>query len=428
MKNSAKTNALTALGLLLALGTAVTAQPAHDGGAAVLAPATTLASWPPGTFIESIAVLPDGTIYVINHGARSIDRVLNGVVESFSRLPAQGTGLLARSDGGFLVTARTESGSEIILSVTSDGKAETLAELPGAGFLNGMTWLSPGIALAADSAAGTIWRIDAATGAVGPWLVHPLLGPADVALTFPDHTAFPAANGIKRHGDHIYVSNSGRAQILRIPISGDGSAGVPDIWADRIIGDDFVLDALGTIYVPTHPMQSLVKIEAGGRRSTIATSAQGLAGPTAAAFGPDGRLLIVGNSAIPIDGVQRPATLVSLSVTEAHGLQQIEPMVLFLVTAPTRSGSDAAREAHGQAYRRFLQENIERIAIGGQIKDAADAVVERVYLVTAESETEAVALMERSPYYREGIYGPLAARRFQGMLGDLIGGVAWSPL
>ncbi len=46
-------------------------------------------------------------------------------------------------------------------------------------------------------------------------------------------------------------------------------------------------------------------------------------------------------------------------------------------------------------------------------------------MVKATTQDEARDLMEASPYFRNQVYGPLEVRPVQGMLGGLLGGVAW---
>jgi uncharacterized protein YciI len=227
------------------------------------------------------------------------------------------------------------------------------------------------------------------------------------------------------------VSNSGRGAILRIPVLADDRAGKAEVWATNIVGDDFAVDEAGDLYVPTHPMQSVVHLRADGTRTTIATPAQGLTGPTAVTFAPDGGLYVVGNGGIPIDGVRRPSALVRLDVRAPRtsaAPQQVSSPNYILVSAPTISDGEERRKQHGQAYLRFLEANIDRIAFGGQVKADDGTVIERVYFVRASTPDEARGLMEASPYFQNRVYGPLAARPVQGMLGTLLGGVAWSPL
>jgi sugar lactone lactonase YvrE len=404
--------------------------PAHDGGQLSPATARQAARWEPGTFLESIAIAPDGTAFVANHEAGTVDRVRGDTVERFAKLPGAVTGILRRPDGGFLATGREKGGSESVYAVSSRGSVATLATLPRAGFLNGLAWLNDRTVLVADSDAGVIWSVDVASGRAEPWARDALLDHADPATHFPANTGFPAANGVKRRGDAVYVSNSGRGVILRIPVVSGDRAGKAEVWARDIVADDFAFDAAGDAYVPTHPKQSVVRLQADGTRTTIATPAQGIAGPTALTFGPDGGLYVVGNSGIPIDGVRRPATLVRLDVSGAAtpaAIRQVTSPIYMMVTAPTIGGSDDRRKTQGQAYLRFLESHLDQIAFGGQVKATGGEVVERVYFVQAATPEEARRLMEGSPYFKSRVYGPLTARPLQGMLGGFIGGVAWPP-
>lgn len=405
----------------------VAAQPLHEGGPEEPAEARQVAAWEPGAFIESIAFASDGSVYVANHLAGSIDRVVDGKIARFARMPGLPTGILLRPEGGLLVTGRAEGGPETLYAVSNTGDVSVLVTIPQAGFLNGMTWLEAGTVLIADSNGGVIWSIETGTGQVSQWARDPLLGHSDPTAHFPSTTAYPAANGIKRFGDAIYVSNSARALILRLDLFPGGRAGPAHIYAESLVADDFAFDEHGNLFAPTHPMQSVVRLGRDGSRRTIATPAQGLTGPTAVALAADGSLYVVGNSTLPINGKQRPSALVRLDAAKPFATQvrQIIAPIYMMVVAPTIAGSDHRRAEHGDAYLRFLEDNFEKIAIGGQIMDPGNEVVERVYLVEAEAPDEARALMEASPYFQNQIYGPLEVKPLQAMLGVLLGGTAW---
>lgn len=303
---------LIGLLLLAAMPASGQAPRMHDGGPVMPAAATVLAQWPVGTFLESVAVAADGTVFVANHDDAAIERVRGGRIERVARLPGMIAGILLLPEGAMLATGIAADGTPTIYRIGADGMVAVLAAMPEGGFLNGLALFDPATALVADSAAGVVWRVDIATGAVAVWARHPLLGQADPTLRFPVNTPFPAANGVKRMGDVVVVSNSSRAVLLRIAVTAAGGAGTPTVWAEQLVGDDFALAPDGTAYVPTHPEQSVVRIGPDGARATIATPAQGIAGPTAVTFGPDGALYVVGNAKIPIEGAQRPATLVRI--------------------------------------------------------------------------------------------------------------------
>jgi hypothetical protein len=138
-----------------------------------------------------------------------------------------------------------------------------------------------------------------------------------------ESTRTPGANGIKIRGGSAYITVSARYLVIRTPIQTDSSAGrVETIWRD-VIGDDFAFGEAGSLYVTTHPAQSLVRIDPSGKRATIAGPDQDMVGSTACAFGTapgDETALYVcadGGFTVPReDGIQ-DAKLVRLQVGES---------------------------------------------------------------------------------------------------------------
>jgi hypothetical protein len=111
--------------------------------------------------------------------------------------------------------------------------------------------------------------------------------------------------------------------IVRAPLRADGSAGpVETVWRE-ILGDDFAFGESGSLYVTTHPAQTLVRIDPSGKRTTIAGPDQGMVGATACAFGTapgDERALYVstdGGFIVPHEGVVQDAKLVRLELDES---------------------------------------------------------------------------------------------------------------
>jgi sugar lactone lactonase YvrE len=314
--------------------------PAHDGGAYTPHGASRVAEWEPGTFLESIAIAPNGNVYVANHEAGAVDVVRDGRIERLAKLPGSITGLLLRPQGGLLATGRSKGGPESVYAIDAEGGITVLSTVPGAGFLNGMTWLTERHVLIADSDAGVIWRLDVSARRVDAWVRGDLLDHESPQTHFPANTGFPAANGIKRHRDAVYVSNSGRGMILRIPIVRGDRAGAIGIYAKNIVTDDFVIDAAGTIFAPTHPLQTVVRLSSDGTRTTIATVKEGITGPTAVALAPEGALYVVGNAGIPVDGAKRASALIRLAASTrtasaTGGLKQVEsPNYITQTLAP----------------------------------------------------------------------------------------------
>lgn len=403
----------------------------HQGGVVSVVTHKTLKTWPAGTFLESISVDPDGTVFIANHDSGALERVTSdGKSTEVGRIGGLITGILKLDDETFLATGRRKGGPESLYLMKRNGHVELAASAKDAKFLNGMTMLEPGVVLVADSTGGTVWRFDLKTRHLTTWLAHELLAHKKAGSAFPANTPFPAANGIKRRGQDVYVSNSDRAAIVRIPVDQNGRAGVPQVWVENVLADDFAFDAVGNLYIPTHPMNSIVKIDRLGKRTTIATGAEGVIGATAVAVSETGQTLyVVGNSLIPYQGKNEPARLVALDIGSRNttAIRKVDPLALFIVRAPTRSNSDDARKAEGMNYIAFFENNFDRIALGGQIIGSDGGVSERLYLVYAKDAQAAQSLLESSPYFRAGVYGPLDTRPFQAMFGTLIGGTAWEP-
>ena len=280
---------------------------------------------PAGAFFENLAVTADGTILIADHAQKQIFSLTpQGEADVFADLDGWPLGIAVDSDGTVIIAAhhslmfdnaQTFVTSNVMYVADGNGGADVLTEMPEAGFVNGITMLAPGVVLAADSSAGTIWRIDAASGDVETWLAHPLLTQENPNL--------PAANGIKLHEGTIFVSNSDRGTLLQIPVADDGSAGVPTTYFTGPLIDDFTIAASGAIYATTHG-NDVFRINPDLSMETIASVAQGVVGNTAVAFGrtafddetvyvtTDGGLFVAGGNA----GQSGPGRVVRIPVGE----------------------------------------------------------------------------------------------------------------
>ena len=104
---------------------------------------------------------------------------------------------------------------------------------------------------------------------------------------------FAFANGMSLSADEktLYVVQTQRDNVMRIPILADGRAGRPWVHASGLasIPDGAVLDMGGNLYVTTYATHSVYRIAPDGRVSIFARdpSATILAAPTNAAFGGD---------------------------------------------------------------------------------------------------------------------------------------------
>jgi hypothetical protein len=129
----------------------------HDGGETVLVPAETLASFPPGTFLENIAISASGDIFLTSFlDGTVIRRAPDGTHNLFAHIDGTITGIVTTSDGGLFVCHQQPHGPQSICSIDAYGQVEKWLDLPDASFLNGMTRLSDQVLLVADSFTATI--------------------------------------------------------------------------------------------------------------------------------------------------------------------------------------------------------------------------------------------------------------------------------
>jgi sugar lactone lactonase YvrE len=255
--------------------------------------ATTIAELESGRFLESVAIAPDGRLYVSTGHDGGISIVApDGRVQPYARVDVGPGGLmmcLALDRTGALL-ATVNSGNDAVRGVwrfDATGRGDRVAALPPGSVPNGIAVDGRGNAFVADSFGGVIWKVAAGSGTAQVWLRHAWLTPRPLV------GRYPGANGLQIAKDAVYVAVSDRSLLLRIPFAANGDAAGPEIYASGLPGDDFAVAADGTLYVTTHPFDSVVRLSPDGRRVVVAGPAQGVIGPTAAALGEDGALYIV---------------------------------------------------------------------------------------------------------------------------------------
>ncbi|MFN6568376.1 gluconolactonase [Dendronalium sp. ChiSLP03b] len=289
--------------------------PIYADTAIDLAPAKIIASFPVNTFLENLAIAPDGTIFVTNHEIGKIVRITpDGNQQIHATVEGKVSGLAFTDNGGLVATGWNADSVPVVSLVANDGTVETLLTLPDAIFLNGITPLSGSQYLTADSYRGAIWLIDVAQRRGSIWLEHALLSRSSA------ESVFPAANGLKRFGNLLYVSNTEKMLLLRIPMNTANEPGEPEIFVEQTNIDDFTFDVEGNLYGATHIYNSVVRITPDGSTTIIAQAEQGVIGSTAVAFGQTGSdrtaIYVVTNGGMflpPPTGVV-PANVVRLEV------------------------------------------------------------------------------------------------------------------
>ena len=215
-----------------------------------------LAEYPPGNFLENLDVLSDGRVVFTSYFAKTIEILDNrGTASTLAHVSAHPVSILA-IEGGFLVAAHGQaftSGPAFVetqqfLLLDSGGREVAMFKAPEARFLNGMVSHSGGTILVADSVAGKIWQVDPKAHSVIPWLADGALAQDPSVKEFR-----PGANGPKRQGDHVLVSNSSRRTLATIAVDSRGAPTGPPIELAKVGPiDDFVVGPTGEIIFATH--------------------------------------------------------------------------------------------------------------------------------------------------------------------------------
>lgn len=288
--------------------------PIYDRTPVELAPASTLAEFPKGTFLENIAVDGQGRLFVNSHLDGKTYRVeADGQRAEWAQFPGTIAGIALNPDGSAVVSGWIGGKEPAIFAVDAQGRSEVLVRLPQGQFPNGVVRLAPGRFLVADSYRGAIWAVDTVKRSATLWLEHELLARAD------SNNPTPGVNGLQISRGTLYASNTARQLLIRIPLA-DGAAGKPETLMRDVGLDDFAFDDQGNLYGTTHVYNSLVRITPQGGVSVIAGLAQGMAGSTAVAAvqvpGQGVRLYAVTNGglSLPPPGGLQPARIVRVDI------------------------------------------------------------------------------------------------------------------
>jgi putative intracellular protease/amidase/sugar lactone lactonase YvrE len=278
--------------------------------------AQTVAEFPVNTFLENIAINRSGEIFVTSFEEGKVYRGTSaGAFKEFAKIGGNAAGISFDRQDNLLVAGITDDKTPAIFQIDRKGTVEPLVMIPNAMFLNGMTYLTSDRYLVADSFKGAIWEVNIADKTAHVWLQHERLARSEA-----DFPPFPAANGLKIYGNTLYMSNTQRQQLIRIPVNREFQSGIPELFLTNVNLDDFAFDTQGNLYAATHVYNSLVRIAPDGQINTIAKAEQGMTGNTALAFGRtsgDRTSVYVttngGMSLPPATGVE-PAKVVRLDV------------------------------------------------------------------------------------------------------------------
>ncbi|GLR25010.1 SMP-30/gluconolactonase/LRE family protein [Limnobacter litoralis] len=246
----------------------------------------------PGEWLESVQIDPNGHLFVsVNEGenymtgdkskvrARVLEIGPAGQERTVLTMPPGTTvGMITFDQQGHLFV-NSQGRVRGVWQISEDSKGRLLAELPNGSWPNGLTTGPDGKLYVADSSLGTVWRINPENGKVSAAI-------EDKQLKSRPYIALaPGANGLQFYGNTLYVTVSDSATVQSFNLQGDGTFSSAKVFAKGIPGDDFAIDHAGSLYVTTHPFNTIVRINQQGQRRVIATAREHIIGATSAAFG-----------------------------------------------------------------------------------------------------------------------------------------------
>lgn len=243
---------------------------------------------------ENIAVEPDGSADLTFAFARQVAHVTrHGDIRGRVTLPGVANpntplvhnaivlGIARAHDDTLYVTYATGTGETGVWRIPpGGGTPRQIAKLPADGLPNGLALDEHrGVLYAADSVRGTVWRVPVTGGPRIAWATGTPLTPV------PSGTGF-GANGIKVHDGAVWVSNTDRGTLLRIPVRPDGSAGPIRTRTTGLAGiDDFAFTSRhdDTVLAAINGSNQVVVVRPDGSHSVVLTQQDGLSNPTSVA-------------------------------------------------------------------------------------------------------------------------------------------------
>ncbi|WP_435058718.1 SMP-30/gluconolactonase/LRE family protein [Streptomyces sp. bgisy060] len=241
---------------------------------------------------ENIALEPDGSADLTFAYARQVARVTReGTTTVLATLPevtdpqtpgfgaAIVTGIARAHDGTLYVNYATGTAENGIWRLAPGGGApEQIVALSSDVLPNGLALDEEcGTLYVADSARGLVWSVPLDTRTPSVWASGTALEPT-AAIAF-------GANGIKVHNGAVWVSNTARSTLLRIPIGEGRVAGPIETRATGLTTiDDFGFTGHGDTVLAALVMESRLElVRPDGTHRTVLTAADGLDNPTSVA-------------------------------------------------------------------------------------------------------------------------------------------------
>ena len=311
---------------------------------------TTVASFPPNSFLENFAVRADNSVLITNMNQKQLWHVAGDTTGAAKPV------LLHTFDQ--MTISLTEVEPDVFYLVTSNGytdhksslhridlrnwragdrmQPEKVLDFPDAArALNGSCLIGRRTILVADSLAGLIWRVDLPEDGARPtacvWLQH------ESMRNYPGRMKpeQPGVNGVRyapRLG-YLYYTATAKKLFMRVRVDSAllEALGEPEHVSAGRMADDFCIDEdAGVAYVTTHRENTIDCVSLNPANNSERFIIAGdpftaeLIGPSSGAWsravGEYGKVAYFttdgGTASPPPDGVRRPARLLRVEVPE----------------------------------------------------------------------------------------------------------------
>ena len=169
----------------------------------------------------------------------------------------------AGSWGIFRIDLNVASPTVTTFKIISEGK-----------LLNGLTKFDNDTLLIGDAQAGSVYRLSISTGAYSALIT------ADPAMTPSGGIPF-GLDGIRYNAGYLWFTNISKNTFSKVAIDASFKpAKVQSVYSGTP-GDDLSFDAAGNAYIATNLQNSVIKVDAAGKITKLAT----VSGSTCTAFG-----------------------------------------------------------------------------------------------------------------------------------------------
>ncbi|WP_308286583.1 SMP-30/gluconolactonase/LRE family protein [Streptomyces griseorubiginosus] len=243
---------------------------------------------------ENIAVNPDNSLTVSTLGGHAAagerPALLRVETSGRSTVLVSGqpgdafSGITRDHDGTTYYNVVSDDASRAgVWQLPPDGTPRRIAVLPTDGLPNGLAIDPAGRTLyVADSSKSTVWAVPASGGRATAWLTDPALAP-DPSIPF-------GVNGLRFHRGAVWVSNTAKGTLLRIPVTATGSPGRIHTVTSGLTGVDdfnFLSDRSDVVFAAQNGLNQVAVVHPDGTAESVLTVSDGLASPTSVAVRGD---------------------------------------------------------------------------------------------------------------------------------------------